>query len=102
MSGIFLEPESTFSVSVKNSGGAVFEIVEGEDIKLRTCTGREYAALQRAFRNRDNDEGYTLLPKFIVSGVSESDLPRLHPNAAAVMLLEVAKRSHISEASSGN
>jgi hypothetical protein len=102
MPGIFLEPESTFSVNVTHVKGAIFKIEEGADIKLRTCTGREYAAVSKTFRDQDNEGGYALLPKFIVSGISEADFPRLHPNAAALLLLEVAKRSHISEASAGN
>lgn len=102
MSGIFLEPESTFSVEVSHVKGAVFEVKDGDVIKLRTCTGREYAALSKAFRENDNEAGYALLPKFVVGGISESDLPRLHPNAAALLLLEVIKRSHLTEKSSGN
>ena len=50
MSGIFLEPESTFSVTITAEGGGVFTLQDGGPITLRTCTGREYAALSKAFR----------------------------------------------------
>ena len=102
MSGIFLEPESTFSVTITAEGGGVFTLQDGGTITLRTCTGREYAALSKAFRANDNDAGYDLLPRFVVSGIDAKDLPRLHPNAQAVLLLEVAKRSHLTEKSAGN
>lgn len=102
MSGIFLEPESTFSVTLTHVKGAIFKIEDGPGVTLRTCTGREYAAVSKTFREHDNDGGYSLLPKFVVSGISETDLPRLHPNAAALLLLEVAKRSHVSEDAAGN
>ena len=98
--GIYLEPEATFSVGIKDGGGARFEIVEGNEIKLRTATGREYAAIMRSIREQDADAGYSLLAKFVQGGVS--DISRLHPNVAAILLYEVAKRSHVSETDAGN
>ena len=98
--GIYLEPETTFSVSIKDNGGAHFETVEGSDIMLRTATGREYAAIMRAIRTSDDQAGYDIVGKFIKSGVI--DVARLHPNVSALLLFEVAKRSHVTEKSAGN
>ena len=98
--GIYLEPETTFSVSIKDNGGAHFETVEGSDIMLRTATGREYAAIMRAIRTSDDQAGYDIVGKFIKSGVT--DVARLHPNVSALLLFEVAKRSHVTEKSAGN
>lgn len=98
--GIYLEPETTFSVSIKDNGGAHFETVEGSDITLRTATGREYAAIMRAIRTSDDQAGYDIVGKFIKSGVT--DVARLHPNVSALLLFEVAKRSHVTEKSAGN
>lgn len=102
MSGIFLEPESTFSVTVKNTGGGTFELTEGGEIKLRTCIGREYAEAQAQIRSRDVVAQFDSFPKFVLSGIEKADFKRLHPNAAALMMLEVLKRSHLQEEASGN
>ena len=48
MSGIYLEPEATFSVSVVHKGGAQFEVVDGAEVVLSTLTGREHH-LERHF-----------------------------------------------------
>lgn len=98
--GIYLEPETTFSVTVQNKGGGSFALVEGGDIKLRTATGKEYAAILRAIREEDAGAGYDLLAKFAKEGIA--DIGRLHPNVTALLLFEVAKRSHVSETEAGN
>lgn len=99
MSGIFLEPEATFSVTVTGTAPD-YKVEDGTSITLRTATGREYAALMSAFRSGDDARGYDLLPRHIVSGVDSVD--RLHPNVVALLLVEVVKRSHLSETAAGN
>lgn len=96
--GIYLEPETTFSVSVNSIGGGDFVVTEGTDITLRTATGKEYAAILKAIREENAGAGYDLLAKFSTG----LDVPRLHPNVTALLLFEVAKRSHLSEKQAGN
>jgi hypothetical protein len=98
--GIYLEPETTFSVSIQDKGGARFAVVEGSEINLRTATGREYAAIMKAIREEDACAGYDLLGKLVKDGVK--DVSRLHPNVAALLIYEVAKRSHLTETEAGN
>ena len=102
MSGIYLEPESTFSVSVLPVGGAQFEIKDGGGIVLRTLTGREHGTLTHAIRSQDSAKQYDILGGLIISGIEDKAVGRLHPNAVAVMLFEILKRSHLSEEQAGN
>ena len=98
--GIYLEPETTFSVSIQDNGGARFAVVEGSEIKLRTVKGREYAAIMKAIREEDAGAGYDILAKLAKEGIK--DVEGLHPNVAALLIYEVAKRSHLTETEAGN
>lgn len=100
--GIFLDPETTFSVDVKQTARNEFEVVEGGPYKLRTATGREFAALSKAFREKDDNAGFDILARHLVSGIEAKDVERLHPSVVAVLLLEVARRSRLSETDAGN
>ncbi len=102
MSGMFLEPESNFAVSVVKSGKADFDVADGGPIVLTTATGRKYAKLLAMFRSEDAAAQYDALAGFVVSGLPKEDIERMHPNAVAVLLFEVVKRSHVSEIEAGN
>ena len=102
MSGMFLEPESTFAVSVVKKGRADFEVIDGGPIVLTTATGRKYAKLMAMFRAEDAAGQYDALADFVAAGLPKTDIDRMHPNAVAVLLFEVAKRSHITETEAGN
>lgn len=102
MSGIFLEPESTFSVDIIHKGGALFEISEGGPYVLRTATGREFAAISKAFRENDNAGAYGIVERHLVAGVDKKDIGRLHPNVVALLAHEIGTRSHLSETDAGN
>lgn len=99
---IFLEPEATFAVTVNHSRGAEFTLSDGGPIVLRTATGREFARLMESFRGDNGEKTYDVLRPFIKAGLAENDIERLHPNVVALLLYEVAKRSHVSEADAGN
>lgn len=100
--GIFLEPETTFSVSVKHLGGGSFEVVEGGDISIRSATGREFAAITKAIREQNDGAAYDILKRHVVSGIDKDKIERLHPNVAALLAIEVANRSHLQEEDAGN
>lgn len=99
---IFLEPETTFAVTAKHTKGADFVLEEGGPIVLRTATGREFARLMESFRGNDGSKTYDVLRPFVKAGIADNDLERLHPNVVALLLYEVAKRSHVSETDAGN
>lgn len=99
---IFLEPETTFAVTVNHAGGAEFTLADGGPIVLRTATGREFARLMESFRGNDGSKTYDVLRPFIKAGMAENDIERLHPNVVALLLYEVAKRSHVTETAAGN
>lgn len=102
MSGIFLEPETTFSVSLIPGKRNQFACNDGGDIMLRTATGREFAVMTRAIRNDRTEEAYAFLPSLIVSGIKPEDIGRLHPNAAAALTFAILNKSHLDEVGSGN
>lgn len=102
MSGIFLEPEATFSVDIIHKGGALFELVDGGPYALRTATGREFARIAQAFRDNDSAEAFGIVERHLVGGIDKAKIGCLHPNVAALMAAEVAKRSHLSETDAGN
>lgn len=102
MPGIYLEPEATFSVSVECEKGALFQIVEGGDITLRTILGRQYHKAMRAIHDRDGDAQYSILESCIVDGIDPKKIGKLHPNVVAILLLEIMRRSHLSESDAGN
>lgn len=98
---IFLDPDHPFSISLVRKGQR-FEVVEGAEIQLRTATGRELATISRMIRDDKTEDAYDILPKFVVSGIDRADISRLHPNAVAVMILEIYSRSKLSEEQAGN
>lgn len=102
MPGIYLEPESTFSVKVESETGALFRVVDGGDIVLQTLTGRQYHKAMRAIHDRDGDAQYTVLESCIVEGIDPKRIGKLHPNVVAILLLEIMKRSHLTETQAGN
>jgi len=102
MSGIFLEPETTFSISLVPGKRHQFTRKDGGEITLRTATGREFAAITRAIRNDKTEDAYAILPALIVSGIKPEDVGRLHPNAAAELLFAVLEKSRLDEVDSGN
>lgn len=102
MSGIYLEPESTFSVSVVCESGALFRVVDGSEITLQTLTGRQYHKAMRAIHDRDGDAQYATLEACIVDGIDPKKIGKLHPNVVAILLLETMKRSHLTERDAGN
>jgi len=102
MSGMFLEPESTFAVSIIKKGRADFEVVDGGPIVITTATGRKYAKLMAMFRSENAEGQYDALADFVTAGLPKTDIERMHPNAVAVLLFEVVRRSHIAETEAGN
>lgn len=102
MAGIYLEPESTFAVSLVQIGKADFEVKDGGPIVLTTATGRQYAKLLSIFRSEQADAQYDALGWFVSAGLEKKDIDRLHPNAVAVLLFEVTRRSHLAENDAGN
>lgn len=105
MDPIFLVPEATVSVSIKPtySGDLLtgFAIESGGPYELRTATGREFGRVQKIFRDNDIDEAFDILPKFLVKGIEKRDIENLHPDLVWVILIEVLKRSRVSEAEAG-
>ena len=102
MPGMFLEPETTFSVSLEKEGKAMWKVVEGGAIHLMTLRGREHAKLMKAIRNEDIDAQYDILKGSISKGITDKELETMHANAVMVLLFEVAKRSHVAETEAGN
>lgn len=102
MPGIYLEPEATFSVSVECEKGALFRVVDGGEIVLQTLTGRQYHKAMRAIHDRDGDAQYSILESCIVSGIDRAKVGKIHPNVVALLLLEIMKRSHLTESDAGN
>ncbi len=105
MDAIFLTPDVTVDVSIKHSvseaGALSIEITEGGPYKIRTATGREYAKIQTAIGRIDVDAAYTLLPSFMVGGVERERMDSLHPEVVWTVLLEVLRRSRVTEAQAG-
>ena len=102
MSGIYLEPEANFAVTLVKEGKADFKATDGGTIVLTTATGRQYAKLMAIFRGGDAEAQYDALGWFVVSGLDAKSIDRMHPNAVAVLLYEVVRRSHLAEDDAGN
>ena len=98
---IFLEPESSFPVDVVAKGKG-FAVVDGGPYVLRTATGREFAGISEAFRRSDADAIYKALERHVVAGIPPEKIGLVHPDAAALLLAEVIKRSRVSEDQRGN
>ena len=112
MDPIFLTPDVTFSVSIRTEfekGLPRFKIEDGGPYKIRTATGREFAAIQQAFGHSDSDAAYTLCEKMVQSGIADDKkgtersevFGSLHPDVIWAILLEVVKRSRASELDRG-
>ena len=106
MDNIFLTPEQTFGVTVRttvtSSGVPVFTVEDGGPYKLRTCTGREYHRVQRAFVEQDANAAFKLLGQFLEPGIIPEDkLSHVHPDCVWALLLEVLKHSRIGDAEAG-
>lgn len=102
MSGIYLEPEATFSVSVVHKGGAQFEVVDGAEVVLSTLTGREHHKAARAIREQNGDLLYTVVEDHLISGIDPKKVGALHPNVVMLLAFEIMKRSHLTEIDAGN
>lgn len=113
MDSIFLTPDVTFDVSIRTkfdkNGAPSFKIEADGPYRLRTATGREFAAIQNAFGREDVDATYKLCEKFVVSGIADgkegaersSVFGSLHPDVVYAILVEVVKRSRCSESDRG-
>ena len=105
MDPIFLTPDVTVNVSIKTSfseyGAPFFTIEDGGPYEIRTATGREFARIQQAIGKSDIDAGYAMLPAFLVGGVDKDKICQLHPDVVWAVLVEVLKRSRVSEADAG-
>lgn len=106
MDDIFLSPDVTFGVTIKTTRSATgvpsFAIEQGGPYRLRTATGREYHRIQRAYYEQSAPEAYALLELFCVDGIPKEKMSLVHPDCVWVLLLEVLKRSRVSEADAGN
>lgn len=106
MDPIFLTPDTTVEISIRSeiiegTNVARYTIEDGGPYKIRTATGREYAAVQQAYAKQDIGEAYALLRKFLVAGVPAEMFERLHPDVVWRVLAEVLTRSRVSEADRG-
>lgn len=102
MDSIFLTPETTFDVSIRvDKESKSIKIEDGGPYRLRTATGREFARLQRAIHDSDSDAAFNLFRIFVVSGIPEDKIEQLHPDVVWFVLVEVLKRSRVSEEQQG-
>lgn len=106
MHSIFLAPEQTFgvSVTVKHSAHGVpsFAVDGDGPYRLRTATGREYHRIQKAYYEQSAPEAYALLAILCTDGIPKDKIEQVHPDCVWALLLEVLKRSRVSEADAGN
>ena len=105
MDPLFLTPESTLDISIRTTfsefGAPIFTVDDGGPYRLRTATGREFARIQQVIGRNDVDVAYTLLPDYLVGGVDKDKICQLHPDVVWTVLLEVLKRSRVSEDQAG-
>lgn len=105
MDDIFLSPDVTFGVTIKtqrNSNGVpTFFVEDGGPYKLRTATGREYHRIQKAYYDQSAPEAYSLLALFCSDGIPKDKIESVHPDCVWAILLEVLKRSRLTEVQAG-
>ena len=105
MPGIYLEPESTFSVSVSSKGGGDFSIIEGDQFTLKSLNGREHAKMSKAIRENDGVKLFDCVESALMNDRKDEvtkKFGQIHPNVIVLLAYEIMKRSRLSEEQAGN